>query len=133
MVLHGTPPFKVHYRTQRDQEPSREEIKNVFGSRGELDLKPDRSGHYSYTFVALSDANYKKVPLNGPSIEQSVHPLASVDFRHREHGGGRKQINSCAGSIVDVDIDLKVCHGSESSKSGEHSVDQVSGQRTLEY
>jgi nucleoporin POM152 len=108
MVLHGTPPFQVHYRTQRNNEHAREDVKVISGSRGELSLKPEHSGHYSYTFLSLSDANYKKVSLNGPSIEQSVHPLASVDFSQREHGGGRKQINSCAGNIVDVDVDLKV-------------------------
>jgi nucleoporin POM152 len=103
------PPFQVYYRSQRDNHPAREAVKTIYGSRGELKLQEDHSGHYSYSFVALSDANYKKIPLNGPNIDLSVHPLASVDFSHREQTGVRKQINSCSGSIVNVDIDLKVC------------------------
>jgi hypothetical protein len=108
IVLHGAPPFQVFYRTQRDQEQPREQVKTIYGSRGDLKLQPEHSGHYVYTFVSLSDANYKKIPLGGPSIEQSVHPLASVDFSHKEQGGRQKQINSCSGSTVDIDIELKV-------------------------
>lgn len=78
-------------------------------SRGELTIQPDRSGHYVFQFVQISDANYKKVDLKGPSIDQVVHPPASADFVNSIHGGrGKKQINSCSGSLVDVDVELRV-------------------------
>jgi nucleoporin POM152 len=106
--MHGVPPFQVYYRTQQDKGEPRELVRNFYSSRGEITLQPEQSGHYAYTFVALSDANYKKVELNGPTIEQVVHPLASVDFTHSTSGGKKKKINSCSGSFVDVDVELKV-------------------------
>ncbi|KAH9937368.1 uncharacterized protein B0H18DRAFT_970234 [Fomitopsis serialis] len=108
LVLHGTPPFQVYYRMQRDKEPPREISKSFTNSRGELTIQPERSGHYTFTFLYLSDANYKKVDLNGPSIDQVVHPPAYAEFSHREPiGRGKRKISSCSGSTVDVDIDLR--------------------------
>lgn len=85
-------------------------------SRGEFTIQPERSGHYIFRFTQLSDANYKKVPLDGPSIDQVVHPPASADFAHNVNvgrpgmggRGGRKKISSCEGNKVDVEVDLKV-------------------------
>ena len=74
------------------------------GSRGEIILQPPESGTYTYKFTSLSDANYKRIDLEGPVIQQKVHPLASASFVN--HGG--KLINSCSGSTVDVDVDLRV-------------------------
>lgn len=108
LVLHGTPPFHVYYRTQRDKESPVTQSKMFASSRGELTIQPDRSGHYVFQFVQISDANYKKVDLKGPSIDQVVHPPASADFVNSIHGGrGKKQINSCSGSLVDVDVELR--------------------------
>ncbi|KAI0720132.1 hypothetical protein C8Q72DRAFT_878186 [Fomitopsis betulina] len=108
LVLHGTPPFQVYYRMQRDKEPPKEISKSFTSSRGELTIQPERSGHYAFTFLHLSDANYKKVNLNGPSIDQVVHPPAHAEFSHRESvGRGKKKISSCSGSTVDVDVDLR--------------------------
>jgi hypothetical protein len=113
LILHGTPPFQVYYRTQRDKEPARDLSKTFPFSRGELTLQPERSGHYVYTFVQMSDANYKKVELSGPSIEQVVHPLAGAEFvgvGSGAGGGGRskRMVNSCSGGLVDVEVDLRV-------------------------
>ncbi|KAH9835872.1 uncharacterized protein C8Q71DRAFT_100734 [Rhodofomes roseus] len=108
LVLHGTPPFQVYYRMQRDKEPPREISKSFTSSRGELTIQPERSGHYTFTFLYLSDANYKKVNLNGPSIDQVVHPPAHAEFSQREPvGRGKRKISSCSGSTVDVDVDLR--------------------------
>lgn len=107
LIMHGTPPFDVFYRSQQDKHAPRELVKRFYGSRGDITLQPEHSGHYTYTFVALKDANYK-IPLDGPSIDQIVHPLASVNFVHNGEGGRRRKINSCSGSMVDVDIELKV-------------------------
>lgn len=111
LILRGTGPFQVYYESQKDKEPPRELFKTIGGSRGEITLQPDQSGHYKFTFTRLSDANYKKVPLNGPSIDQVIHPLASADFATRENtspGRTRRLISSCGGSHVDVPVDLKV-------------------------
>lgn len=106
LVMHGTPPFQVYYRVQRDNEPPRESSKPFASSRGELTLQPERSGHYIFTFVQMSDTYYKKVQLNGPSIEQVVHPLAAADFV-TGHTGNKRTMSSCEGGIVGVDVDLR--------------------------
>lgn len=115
LVLRGTGPFQVYYQSQKDKESPRELVKTIAGSRGEITLQPDQSGHYKFTFTHLSDANYKKIPLNGPSIDQVIHPLASADFATRENtssGRARRLISSCGGTHVDVPVDLKVrLHG----------------------
>jgi nucleoporin POM152 len=113
LVLHGTPPFQVYYLTQRDKETPRDLVKTFPNSRGELTLQPERSGHYVYTFVQMSDANYKKVGLDGPSIEQVVHPLAAAEFVGVGAGAGggarnKRMVNSCSGNIVDAEVDLRV-------------------------
>jgi nucleoporin POM152 len=103
--MHGTPPFQVYYRSQRDKEPPRDLVKTFPSSRGELTLQPEHSGHYYYTFVQLSDAYYKKVVLNGPSIDQVVHPLAAADF---VGGRGKRIVSTCEGTTVGIEVDLRV-------------------------
>lgn len=107
LILRGTPPFQVFYRVQRDKERPQEYSKVFTSSRGEFTLQPERSGHYIFTFASLSDANYKKVELKGPSIEQIIHPLASADFADSHASNKKRAINSCSGESVDIDVDLK--------------------------
>jgi len=110
LTLHGTPPFQVYYRIQRDQEPPHEFPKTFATSRGELTLQPDRSGHYTFTFFQISDTYYKRVELDGPSIDQVIHPLAGADFvaTTTYQSGKRRKISSCEGNMVSVDVGLKV-------------------------
>ncbi|KAJ7786467.1 hypothetical protein B0H16DRAFT_1657755 [Mycena metata] len=103
LVLHGTPPFQVYYSIQRDAEPPRESPKTFATSRGELSIQPAQAGHYKFSFAYISDANYRRIPLNGPSIDQAIHPLASAAFA----GPQKKMLSSCAGSLVDVDVELR--------------------------
>lgn len=111
LIFHGTPPFQVYYRTQRDKEDPRDLVKTFTSSRGELTLQPEHSGHYFYTFLYLSDVNYKKVELKGPSIDQIVHPLAAADFiQTAGTGRSKRMVNSCSGNMVDVEVDLRVSH-----------------------
>ena len=56
----------------------------------------------------LSDANYNKVELKGPTVDQMVHPLASAVFAGPP-GRDRLTINSCSENSVDVDVNLMVC------------------------
>ncbi|KIJ66251.1 hypothetical protein HYDPIDRAFT_86511 [Hydnomerulius pinastri MD-312] len=108
LILHGTPPFQVYYRSQRDKENPRDLVKTFTSSRGELTLQPEHSGHYFYTFLQLSDTNYKKVTLDGPSIDQVVHPLAAADFVAANTGARSKRVvSSCSGNMVDVEVDLR--------------------------
>ncbi|KAH8120086.1 hypothetical protein DFH11DRAFT_1558255 [Phellopilus nigrolimitatus] len=109
LVLHGKPPFQVFYQQKRNSEPIKEMSRTFQGSRGEITLQPESSGDYTYTFVSLSDANYKRIKLDGPSINQVVHPLASASFVFNGASGvgSRRSINSCSGSAVDVEVDLR--------------------------
>ena len=107
LVLHGTPPFHVYYQIQRDKEPARERVKTFHESRGEMTLQPSQSGHYVYSFSHLSDANYNKVELRGPTIDQIVHPLASASFAGSS-GRDRMIINSCSEDSVEVEVNLGV-------------------------
>jgi nucleoporin POM152 len=83
----------------------------ISGSRGEVTLQPERSGSYVYKFTSLSDANYKQIPLNGPVIKQTVHPLASASFTSAGPGsggrGGETTVQSCSGDTVTVPVILK--------------------------
>ncbi|KAJ6604793.1 hypothetical protein DFH09DRAFT_1242695 [Mycena vulgaris] len=103
LVLRGTPPFQVYYRVQRDAEPPRETSQTFPTSRGELSIQPPQAGHYTFAFAYISDANYRRVELNGPSIDQAIHPLASAAFA----GPQKQMLSSCAGSSVDVEVDLR--------------------------
>ncbi|TFK30930.1 nucleoporin Pom152 [Coprinopsis marcescibilis] len=108
LILRGTPPFVVYYRTQRDKEPPKELNRSFSSSRGEFPIQPERSGSYSFTFTALSDANYRRVALQGPSIDQIIRPRANADFAHSQTSGkNKREINSCAGEFIDVEVDLK--------------------------
>jgi len=109
LILHGTPPFQVYYRMQRDKEHSREISKTFTSSRADLTLQPERSGHYVFSFVAISDANYRKIELQGPSIDQMIHPVASAEFSDSQGTGrGKKVVSTCSGETVDIDVDLRV-------------------------
>jgi nucleoporin POM152 len=94
---------------RRDNEAAREISKSFTTSRAELILQPDRSGHYVFAFSSISDANYRKVELQGPSIDQIIHPLASADFSE-SHGPGRSKriMSTCSGDTVDIHVDLRV-------------------------
>lgn len=109
-MLHGTPPFQVYYRVQRDNEPPRELSKTFTSSRGELTIQPEQSGHYTFSFLQISDNFYRKVDLKGPSIDQVIHPLAAADFVGGRGGSGKRLISSCAGGTVDVDVELRVSY-----------------------
>jgi nucleoporin POM152 len=99
-------------------------------------LQPESSGNYTYTFTQLSDANYKRVKLDGPSINQVVHPLASANIVfHSAHGVGNKRtIGSCSGKKVDVEVDLRVSSAlflTSAVHLADHTPSTL-GERTLE-
>jgi nucleoporin POM152 len=94
---------------QRDKEQPREFSKTYTSSRADLTLQPERSGHYVFSFVAISDANYRKIELEGPGIDQMIHPVASAEFSDSQGTGrGKKIVSTCSGDTVDIDVDLRV-------------------------
>lgn len=108
LVFHGAPPFHVYYTVRKDKGPAVEKVKIFSGSRGELTDQPPESGHYTFTFTQLSDANYKRVDLKGPTIDQVIHPQATADFAHNVAGvRGRKKFSNCEGNTTKLDVDLK--------------------------
>ncbi|KEP54240.1 putative nucleoporin [Rhizoctonia solani 123E] len=80
-TMDGTPPFRIHYTTT-DSKGTTKSQERYLGARGELKLQPNKSGTYTYSFDAVSDAYYSEVPLTGPgrTVTQVVHPLASAKF-----------------------------------------------------
>lgn len=109
LVLHGTPPFRVHYTTQHNGGHETTNSTVIDGSRGEITLQPERSGSYVYKFTALSDKNYRNIPLNGPVIKQTVHPLAGAMFAGTAGRGRTREttVQSCSGDVVDIPVILK--------------------------
>ena len=104
MVLHGTPPYTVYYETRHNKGKASQYSKLFAGSRGELTLQPEFSGSFVYAFTSLDDANYKGVPLNGPVIKQTVHPLATASLVWPS--GQKRAVKSCSGDTVEIPIQL---------------------------
>lgn len=111
LILHGSPPYTIHYNEQRDRERIVQRSKKTSNAREEIILKPEREGTYKYTFSHISDSNYETVPLTGNdlSITQIVHPLASAEFvRNSANNRGARGLSSCSGKQVDVQVELRV-------------------------
>ncbi|BEJ16915.1 hypothetical protein CspHIS471_0603160 [Cutaneotrichosporon sp. HIS471] len=99
----GTPPFTVHWTEKRKGEKPTER-RNVFNSPvGQLDLRPDREGKYTYTFDSLSDKRYDKIALNRAPITQVVHPPASVEILSSR----RLKYWACSPDEVNIDLAIK--------------------------
>ncbi len=100
--LIGTPPFEVNYRWKRAGERyHHDETKKVNGLRGQLELKPEQAGLYSYNFLTVSDAVYRNQPVNSQSLEQDVKPSAFARFA----GSGTRQIK-CIEDAASFDVAL---------------------------
>lgn len=60
------------------------------------------------TFNSISDRNYAHIKLDKPPIQQTVHPLANIDFSGRGEGARRKKLFACSSDEVDFEVDAKV-------------------------
>ena len=81
--LTGTPPFHVQRRMSRKGDRHHDiKLYTINGLRGQIELQPERAGHYVYEFLEVSDAIYKGFPVEGDDlvIEQDVKPSASAHF-----------------------------------------------------
>jgi nucleoporin POM152 len=100
----GTPPFTVHWTEKRKGEKPTEK-RSVFNTPvGQLDLRPDREGKYTYTFDSLSDKRYEKIALNRAPITQVVHPPASVEILSNR----RLKYWACSPDEINIDLAIKV-------------------------
>ncbi|KAF2717861.1 hypothetical protein K431DRAFT_315434 [Polychaeton citri CBS 116435] len=103
--LIGTPPFDVQYRmTKKGERHHSTHMERAHGLRGQLELTPHTSGHYTYEFVEISDAVYSSYSLKSKRllIEQDVKPSASASFIN----AGRKRI-ACIDSTASFDVSLQ--------------------------
>ncbi|TFK71015.1 hypothetical protein BDN72DRAFT_895988 [Pluteus cervinus] len=97
LLFNGTAPFHLTYHVQRDRDTVAEIEKSFASERATLTFEPDQKGHYVYTFQYLSDANYKMVNPQGPTITQDVDSQATASFVDR-------MISSCEFGAVPVEI-----------------------------
>lgn len=102
--LSGEPPYRIHYSIQHGSSRPVKKTKTVRLSREELELRPDITGEFTYTFISMDDANYNDIEI-GRTVKQTVHPLAGVAFTNA--GKGQK-VWSCEGDEIQVPIELKV-------------------------
>ena len=106
-VLEGEPPFRLTYEVQRPGRPATRHVRVIQAqTRDELEFWPSTEGKVSYRFMALDDANYRGIPLDGPSFTQVVHPLAEAAFA--AHGdSGDAAVSSCGSRTAPVDVELR--------------------------
>lgn len=102
LVLHGTPPFQVSYKTIKKGGSTTTESKLISGSRADVTLTPGQAGSFTFQFDRLSDFYYKNELIDAPTMSLTVHPLAFAKFGKTE----KQTVQSCSGDIVDVPLDL---------------------------
>ncbi|TIB58503.1 hypothetical protein E3P78_03893 [Wallemia ichthyophaga] len=106
MALTGAAPFTLAYLVEFAGEAKRVE-KRIHASRDELSLTPEREGEYKYTFLALSDANYRDIALGergeGITATQVVHPLAGASFAEPST---KRTVWSCESGTIDVQVEF---------------------------
>ena len=101
--LSGEPPYRIKYSIQHGPHGRAQTYtKTIRLSRDELELKPEQTGDFTYTFHTLEDANYKDILIDR-TIKQTVHPLAGVKF---SNAGKEKKVWSCEGDSITVPIEL---------------------------
>lgn len=107
-TLEGEPPFRLHYEMQRPGHAATRHVRVVEAqTRDELEFWPSTEGPVTYRFLSLDDANYRGMPLDGPSFTQLVHPLASAAFVGAAHTGQDVVVRSCGQSSVTANVELR--------------------------
>lgn len=105
-VLEGEPPFRLTYEVQRQGQPPRRQVRVVEQqTRDELEFWPSTEGLVTYKFLALDDANYRQIALDGPTFTQVVHPLADAAFTARG-SGNEAVVRSCGKAQADAEVAL---------------------------
>lgn len=114
--LVGTPPFEITYKVKaKDDRHHSEGVERVAGHRGQMELTPRTAGHYTYEFLEISDAIYKKHPLKGKDLrlEQDVKPSASAQF---------VRLKDKYFSCIDEQVDFEVALSGERPFSVEYEI-----------
>jgi nucleoporin POM152 len=102
--LAGTPPFLVSYKmTRKDDRHRISDEETISGHRGQIELKPPKAGHWTYEFIEISDAVYKRYSLShkGLKLEQDVKPSASAAFLNL-----LSKYEACINAQVEFDVGL---------------------------
>ncbi|KAI9834245.1 MAG: hypothetical protein M1819_003083 [Sarea resinae] len=103
--LIGTPPFRVYYNEVRAKDRQVFHRQKDFDRlRGQLELKPEEAGHYTYRFLGVGDSVYPSHSLQakGLDLEQDVKPPASAHFI-----GGDYKKQACIEEPVSFDLRLQ--------------------------
>lgn len=105
--LSGAPPFRVKYHVKRQGKPTEEYEQRIERTREEIEFRPTTEGEVTYTFRSLSDANYKDMPLDGPTFTQILHPIASASIEGAQHGKTPVvTVHSCEGNLAKAKVHL---------------------------
>lgn len=101
--LIGTPPFQVRYNSRREGGTVVANLVTVERLRGQLELKPQEAGHYTYEFLDVGDAVYvgRSMKHKNLVLEQDVKPPASAHFLDV-----RPQRRACIEEPVSFDVKL---------------------------
>ena len=101
--LIGTPPFHVRYNSHREGGRVVPKLVTVERLRGQLELKPQEAGHYTYEFLDVGDAVYVGHSLKHKNLvlEQDVKPPASARFFDV-----RPKRRACIEEPVSLDVKL---------------------------
>ena len=99
----GTPPFEVSYTVTRRNGPTVPQLKRFDSMRAYMELKPGDPGYYTYDFLDIADAVYKKPRALRERIrlEQDVKPTASAAFVSLA-----PQEQACIGQSMSIPISL---------------------------
>ena len=97
----GTPPFEVSYTVTRRNGPTVPRVKTFDSMRAHMELKPIESGHYTYDFLEIVDAVYKKPRALRERIrlQQDVKPTALAKLL-----SPAPQEQACIGQSVSIPI-----------------------------
>ncbi|PWN28104.1 hypothetical protein BDZ90DRAFT_271228 [Jaminaea rosea] len=112
-VLSGSPPFRLQYEIKRSGQPAFRQERVIERTREEFEFRPSTEGAVQYRFIGLSDANYRGLPLDGPTFEQVVHPLASASFvKPTSSSASRREdskiiMRSCEGNRAKAEVQLE--------------------------
>ena len=107
--LVGTPPFVVGYEVRHNGAVKRRQWV-ADRSRAEFDFPLEKEGTVEYSIVSITDNYYKDpIPLPGPTLKQTIHPLASAAFAG-SHGRSPSDVlvvRSCSGNSVQAEVDVE--------------------------
>jgi nucleoporin POM152 len=98
----GTPPFEVHYRTEREGAPATVQQRKFSGMSGEIMLGTPFAGKHRYIFTEISDSVYKGRVLKDLHLEQEIKSIAGAELL-----GVGTPPRKCLGSEIPFHVGLQ--------------------------